>query len=269
MVNRNRMFCLGVCLIGFTSPDGVRADSLEQAFAECRQEADGNQAIRGCTRLIESDSGRLQENGRYFAHFQRGLAYFMTHDFGRAAADFSAAIALKPDDFAAYRNRAMAKQKMRRITGAIVDYRKALEFNPNDQESRKALEMIYMSPSNAPQVAEVFEREGARLFEADKFHRAIAAFDEVIKRDPDAAYSLTMRGWAYLRTGRPQMGLVDVNLAIQVAPAQARSYDVRGLIKEALGLKQDAIADFRRAMELDPQLGSARDNLNRLNDRPG
>ena len=59
-------------------------------------------------------------------------------------------------------------------------------------------------------------------------------------------------------------GLADYDKTLQYDPADAYSWNNRGQAKMRLGDKAGAIADFRKALEINPGLGTARDSLKRL-----
>ncbi len=52
------------------------------------------------------------------------------------------------------------------------------------------------------------------------------------------------------------------------ARARAATLDTRGSIFEALGRREEAIADFRRALSKAPNLQSSKDGLKRLGAEP-
>jgi Tfp pilus assembly protein PilF len=64
--------------------------------------------------------------------------------------------------------------------------------------------------------------------------------------------------------GRDKDALPDINKSIQLDGKQASAYSARGLIYEKLGEKDKAIADFRRAIALEPELQESIDGLSRL-----
>jgi tetratricopeptide (TPR) repeat protein len=68
----------------------------------------------------------------------------------------------------------------------------------------------------------------------------------------------------YAKAGRAAQGLADVEHALKLAPDEAQVFDARGHIFEALGRRDEAIADFRRALEIEPFLRSSQDALKRL-----
>ena len=52
------------------------------------------------------------------------------------------------------------------------------------------------------------------------------------------------------------------------SPTGPETLDTRGHILEALGRREEAIADFRRALSIEPRLGGSRDALKRLGATP-
>jgi Tfp pilus assembly protein PilF len=62
--------------------------------------------------------------------------------------------------------------------------------------------------------------------------------------------------------------MADANRAINLDPRLADAYDVRARINEANGKKDGAIADYRRALSINPQLESSLQGLKRLGAKP-
>ena len=120
---------------------GVWADERD----DCNQSADPDRRIRGCTQVIERGEKETRKN-RSFAYDNRGNAYYKMGEFDRAIADFSAAIALNPNDAIAHYNRGNAYENKGDREQAIVDYRKALEINPSDQNAKEHLKRLGVTP---------------------------------------------------------------------------------------------------------------------------
>ena len=72
------------------------------------------------------------------------------------------------------------------------------------------------------------------------------------------------RGWAQL--GTQPLGTTEV---IDINPRSALAYCNLGWSYEAIGDEREAIAHYRKALELDPALEAARDNLKLLGATPG
>jgi TonB family protein len=90
----------------------------------------------------------------------------------------------------------------------------------------------------------------------------------VIRGDPRAAWAYNERAWAYFKMGNAAQGLPDVEKSLELDPNLARALDTRAHIFEALGRREEAVADFRRALsvaEADTALKiSSRAGLKRL-----
>src|SRR6266513_1572181 len=72
-----------------------------------------------------------------------------------------------------------------------------------------------------------------------------------------AADDYNSRGLAKEAKGDHDGAIADYNRAIELDPKQPRSYMNRGFAKEAKGDLDGAIADYNRANELDPKLAAA------------
>ncbi len=85
---------------------------------------------------------------------------------------------------------------------------------------------------------------------------------------PDNALPLFNRASALHFAGRDKDALADINKSIQFDGKKAPAFSARGLIYEKLGERDKAIADFRRALALEPNLKEPADGLIRLGARP-
>jgi Tfp pilus assembly protein PilF len=80
------------------------------------------------------------------------------------------------------------------------------------------------------------------------------------------------RAWAYFKAGQAARALPDVERSLRQHPSDARPLNTRGNIYEALGKREEAIADFRRALSLSPNdqelQASSKEALKRLGADP-
>jgi tetratricopeptide (TPR) repeat protein len=68
--------------------------------------------------------------------------------------------------------------------------------------------------------------------------------------NPMEANNYNGRAWAYYKAGKPAEGLPDVEKSLELNPNNDRALDTRGSIFEALGRREEAIADFSRALSV-------------------
>ena len=83
--------------------------------------------------------------------------------------------------------------------------------------------------------------------------------DEIINKQPQY-YSYNNRGLAKLDLGNKQEAIADFDRAIALNPKYAHTYVNRGNAKSSLGDKQGAITDFSQAITLNPKYALAYNN---------
>lgn len=133
-----------------------------------------NKAILDFSKLLElapEDSDALQ---------QRARLYFITKDFGAAITDYSKCLALEEQGIL-YVNRAMAYLEMRNFNAAESDFKKAINFNPED--------------------AEIYSGLGDTDFARENYQAAIDWYTKAIELNPGDARSLNNRANAYGKIG--------------------------------------------------------------------
>jgi regulator of sirC expression with transglutaminase-like and TPR domain len=69
-------------------------------------------------------------------------------------------------------------------------------------------------------------------------------------------------------SGKAAQGLPDAERALELTPNAPLALETRGQIFESLGKREEAIADFRRALSRAPSLTEARAGLKRLGAEP-
>jgi tetratricopeptide (TPR) repeat protein len=138
---------------------------------------------------------------------------------------------------------------------AIADYTKAIELHPQNPLPYGLRGLAYN------------ERGRGRNDLSDQ-DRAIADYTKMIELDPTNAVTYNNRAWAYFTAGKAAQGLPDAEKSLELRPDNYHALDTRGSIFEALGRRDEAIADFRRAMSLgtnDPEVQAlGREALKRL-----
>ena len=86
-------------------------------------------ALSDLNKAIELES----ENYRYHRSYQlRGKVKFEKGDYNGAISDYTKAIEINPNYVDAYFNRGISKAELKDYSGAISDYNKAIELDPND-----------------------------------------------------------------------------------------------------------------------------------------
>ena len=81
--------------------------------------------------------------------------------------------------------------------------------------------------------------------------QAIADFSKAIELNPNMEIAYDLRAWVKYKYGKAQAGLADADRAVELGGG-ARALEVRGHIYQSLNQLQEAIADLRKAIALDP-----------------
>ena len=81
------------------------------------------------------------------------------------------------------------------------------------------------------------------------YDKAIAAYTDALKSDPDNAAILDARGIAYERKGQDDSAIADYDLALQKRPNFAAPYNNRGTVHLRRGELQSALDDLSAAIK--------------------
>ena len=131
-------------------------------------------------------------------------------------------------------NRAAAKQQLKDYQGAIADYTKVLEIDP--------------------QYAEVYNERGVVKNEIKDYQGAIDDFTKALEINPqDAFIYFDNRAGVKVETGDFRGVIFDATKTIQINPNYATAYTRRGIAKQHIGDKRGACADYKKAVSLGDQ----------------
>lgn len=159
-----------------------------------------------------------------------------------AVASYSRAIALRPEHSIAYLNRGASHAKNGRPADAEADYRRFVALAPGDFRGAYALGALYL---------------GARRFgEAEEWLRRAAT------QAATSPLPLLRLAELHLATGQPAatVGALVEARARDGAVADAQYHDLLGVAHARLGRFDIAIAEFDRALNLEPSRADSRVN---------
>lgn len=132
-------------------------------------------------------------------------------------------------------------------------------------QSDKALEDFSQSLRLNPEDAVTYINRGAHYEELGQYERAIQDYDESIRIDPKDAHAYNNRCYALLKLDRLQEALLDCNVALVLEPDNPVVIHTTGNVYEALGEKQKAAQEYRRALEIAPDFEPVKESLEKLN----
>ena len=96
-----------------------------------------------------------------------------------------------------------------------------------------------------------WRREALSNAQKGQLDAAIALLSDVIAHNPTSA-DYNNRGLLYFQNGQAQAALADYNRALELDPRQARVYNNRANCYAAMGYLVEAIDDYGTAIDLDP-----------------
>lgn len=94
-------------------------------------------------------------------------------------------------------------------------------------------------------------------FMNNKLGVSIDLLDEIINADPEDRLAWLARGSVYLKMGNTENAIRDFSKAIEINPNHPKAYHLRGLAREMAGENDRALMDFGKAIEIDPEYGAA------------
>ena len=207
---------------------------------------DLDRALSDCNEAIRADSSNAA------AFINRGNAFLSKSDFERAFADFNTAIRLDPKNAWAYAERGNLYKNKGDLDHALADLNESIRLDPN--------------------YALAFFSRGDLYKNRGDFTRAMADMNESIKLDPNYAPAYLTRGRLSYMLGNNPAALEDFTKSIKLDTEDATAYFNRGVAYYLIGGRTaDAVADFKKAAELNPKDAYAalwRDLAERRNNAP-
>jgi tetratricopeptide (TPR) repeat protein len=164
------------------------------------------------------------------------------------------------------------KQAMRssRANEKIEYFSKALELDPNLADAYEKRGMLYYYQEKYDKVIQDFENytrlvpddiEGFRMLAMGylyygTYDAAIATFTQALKLDPQLVSALSYRAEAYRRSGNGAEAVRQATKVIQRGGdprVVADAYITRAKVYREIGQQEQAVADVRAALQIDPR----------------
>jgi tetratricopeptide (TPR) repeat protein len=210
--------------------DLKRAGELDPELISKEAVADSSSNRPPAATTASPSKGNLKKAEAYY---ESGLKKQNEGDLDGALADYTRAIQLNPNYTEAHNNRGNIKGAKGDREGAIADFDRAIGLDPKHKTS--------------------YNNRGVQRLEKRDSDGAIADFNHAIELDPNYAKAYYNRGNVKEAKGDYDGAIADFDRAIELNPKDANSYNNRGNAKKAKGDLDGAIADFSRAIELAPK----------------
>jgi lipoprotein NlpI len=224
----------------------TRAAALSNRCGWWWAKKDADRALSDCNEAIRANSGNAA------AFLNRGNVFLAKSDFEHAFADFNAAIRLDPKNAWAYAARGNLYRNQGEFDRALADMNESIKLDPS-----YALALFSRG--------ELYKRRG-------DFADAMADMNESLRLDPNYAPAYFTRGQLSYMLGNNPAAIEDFGKAIKLDAEDATAYFNRGVAYYVVGGRAaDAVADFKKAAELNPKDAYAavwRDLAERRNNAP-
>ena len=120
--------------------------------------------------------------------------------------------------------------------------------------------------SGRPDIDNLLARGGAALNRGD-FKEALDWYNDVIKEDPDFAEGWNRRATLYFMMGEYEASIADIESTLALEPRHFGALSGLGLVNIRLERIDAAIKAFEAALEVNPHMPGARQNIRLLRGR--
>ncbi|MBP7399864.1 MAG: tetratricopeptide repeat protein [Chitinophagales bacterium] len=178
------------------------------------------------------------------AYFYKGLIFKETGDTAKAISSFQTCTEVDPDYYDAYMQLGML-YSAKKDPIAIKYYNNAISVNDTSKEAEYG-------------IAKYFQ-------DAGDLENAISYYRNIIVDDPQDADALYNLATIYFGIDSIEKAYRYFDLTIKQSPARAIAYYGKGLCAEQLKKMDEAISNYKQAVNLDPELTEATERLKALN----
>jgi len=257
----------------------AEVDALSKRYSTLREKAYCHSLRGGIAEEINDFEGAIKEYSKAFeadSKYRSALEarfniYRKTKKYDLALLDLDALIettSLPASKSSYYRQRGDIMRELGNDKAALEDYTKAIEVTPTDyfyyqiradfyRRTKKydlALKDInvFIEKTSSPE-AYCYWLKGAILEGNGDQAGALASYTQAIEKDPTYTSAYLYRADLYRKAKKYDLALLDINAAIEkTSSPTAYYYWLRGDILEKSIKREAAIADYTKALEIDP-----------------
>ena len=235
--------------------------------------------------LTWNQAGLYRDSGTFFTHVithnpqargaHHNLGNYLETEgrYAEAHAAYQTAHALRPDNPAPLISLGALLEKQGRREEAIARFREVLQFNPQHQMAMRNIAAVLMKQgryaaglasaqqviAHYPDDAQAHQLIGAMLSQQGRHEEAIARFREVLRLNPQHPTAMRDIAGMLMNQRRYAEGLTSAQQAIARYPDDAQAHYLVGLGLFHLDRKAEALHHYDRALALDPNLKTARE----------
>jgi tetratricopeptide (TPR) repeat protein len=201
-------------------------------------------------------------------HWYRGMAYFYTQNYQAMLDEMEQALAIDPDYALGYADRGLAYSSLGDEQRAMADWQKALMLDPtlakvhhnmgvsyhNHNDYASAVQEYTLALAIDPTRAETWNGRAEDLDNMGQYQECIESASRALELQPDLWPSYYARGSCRANVGQYAPAISDFDVYLRAVPDNPKAWYNRALTYRLshLGSNQQALADYTRAIELDP-----------------
>jgi len=140
------------------------------------------------------------------------------------------------------------------------DLQELTQFYARSKQFDRAIQKINSVPDDKKQAFH-YEMLGAVYSQAGKLQESESAYRKALEKDPSRVNSVAYLAAQYIRNGRLEDGLKELDVLIKRNPANAGAWATKGMILENLEKTEEAKQSYTEALKIDPDNEAAANNL--------
>ncbi|MDZ8260990.1 tetratricopeptide repeat protein [Nostoc sp. ChiQUE01b] len=180
------------------------------------------------------------DNSDAVAWLNFGNQQWRLSNYEDALAAFDQAIRISPKLYEAWYARGLSLLSQEKYSEALDAFNKAIQAS---QESKK-------------EFAPAWRGRGQALINLNRYKEALESFEKAIALKPEDLLVYIWQGTVLQTLGRYEDAIIAYDKAIGIKPHPLAYYN-RGLVYGYLGRRQQAIADFKKVIEISPDYADA------------
>ena len=195
------------------------------------------------------------------------LAYYLEQDgqYEEALTHYQRAIELRPGDANTYNNIANCYTKMGKTELAVKYYEAAVKIRPDYWRAKINLsKVLAWQEKGKPINAVDHGRLANKLVAQGEMKQALDHYNRALEMEPNHVENLYNRSVLLLRTGQFAKAEEDLLEVVALRDNLAVAHNNLGVVRERQGKEKAAVTSYQQALQIDPLLQDAQENLDRM-----
>lgn len=212
------------------------------------------------------------------AKLEMAEVFFVLTNHDRAMSMINEALRVDDQIAKAYFLKGLIYKEQGNSSLSKSSFQTVTELDPENVEAFNLLGMIYAGERDSLALEyyntalsidstsrEVLYNRAFFLQEDLRAEAALQAYDDLLRHHPGTAVAHFNQGYVYMGLmSDPESGINSYTEAIRLNPSYFQAYTNRAVCLEEIGRREQAVADYNKALEIEPNFEPALKGLNRL-----